>query len=348
MSKELNIARFFSLKRVLIPVLLGLGVGALLIFRNTDMDVLSNIRWNSTSYLWLLFAVLMVVFRDLGYILRLRLLTEKKINWKRSFQVIMLWEFASALTPSVVGGSAVAIFIINKEKIPLGKASAIVMITALLDEVFYLITVPVVLILVAGYPVFSQNNFVILGTTFSSLSLFLIGYGFMLFLSLFFAYAVFINPRAIKRFLLKLFHVKFLRKWRHGALSTGNDLIITSKEMKGKSFFFWLKAFATTFFSWTARFLVVNFLILAFMPVDNHLHIHATQMVMWVIMLISPTPGGSGVAELIFSDFLQVFLVAGLAPVLAVIWRILSYYVYLIVGSIILPGWLLRVLKKSA
>jgi glycosyltransferase 2 family protein len=83
------------------------------------------------------------------------------------------------------------------------------------------------------------------------------------------------------------------------------------------------------------------------MPVDNHLHIYATQMVMWVIMLISPTPGGSGIAELIFNDFLGVFLLAGLAPVLAVFWRLLSYYIYLIIGSIILPGWLLRVFRKQ-
>jgi glycosyltransferase 2 family protein len=346
MSKEINISRFFSFRRVLIPILLGLGVGAFLIFRNTELEVLSNIRWNRTSFFWLFMALLMVVFRDLGYILRLRILLNKALSWRRSFQVIMLWEFASALTPSIVGGSAVAMFIIHKEKIPLGRASAVVMVTAMLDEIFYLITVPVVLLLVAGYPVFSQHNFVILGTTVSSFALFVAGYLFMLFLTLFISYAIFINPRAIKRFLLKLFHIRMLRKWKHGALTTGNDLITTSAEMKGKSFLFWLKAFTATFFSWTSRFLFVNFLILAFMPVENHLHIYATQMVMWVIMLISPTPGGSGIAEYIFNNFLKVFLVAGLAPVLAVIWRIFSYYIYLIVGSIILPGWLGRVFKK--
>lgn len=347
MSKELNIARFFSFRRVFIPVLLGLGVGALLIFRNTELDILTNIRWNNTSYFWLFMGVLMVIFRDLGYILRLRLLTDKALSWRRSFQVIMLWEFASALTPSIVGGSAVAMFIINKERIPLGRASAVVMVTALLDELFYLITVPVVLLMISDYQVFSNSSFVVFGMTLNSFSLFLMGYGFMLFLSLFILYAVFIDPRKIKRFLLKLFHVRFLRKWRHGALNTGIDLVITSKEMKGKNLFFWIKAFATTFFSWTARFLLVNFLILAFMPVDNHFHIYATQMVMWIIMLISPTPGGSGIAEYIFNDFLKIFLVAGLAPVLAVIWRILSYYIYLIVGSIILPGWIQRVFRKK-
>ncbi len=347
MGKEFNIARFFSFRRVFIPILIGLGVGLFLIYNNTDLDILKNIRWNRTSYFWLLMGVLMVIFRDLGYIIRLRMLTDKELSWRRSFQVIMLWEFASALTPSIVGGSAVAMFIIHKEKIPLGRASAVVMITALLDELFYLITVPIVLLLIGDYPLFSNSSFIVFGQSFNSFTLFLIGYGFMLVLSFFILYAVFIDPKKIKRFLLKFFHIRFLKKWKHGALNTGNDLVTTSREMKGKSFFFWIKTFAATFFSWTARFLLVNFLILAFMPVDNHFHIYATQMVMWVIMLISPTPGGSGIAEYIFNDFLKIFLVAGLAPVLAVIWRILSYYIYLIVGSIILPGWIQRVFRKK-
>jgi len=289
----------------------------------------------------------MVVCRDLGYILRLRLLTNKELSWRKSFQVIMIWEFASALTPSVVGGSAVAMFIINKEKIPLGRASAIVMITALLDELFYLITVPLIMIFVTDFSFFYNNSYVIFGTTFSGFGLFLIGYGFMLFLTLFISYAVFINPRKIKAFLVRVFKFRWIRKWRYGALTTGNDLINTSKELKGKTYQFWLKGFAYTFLSWTARFLLVNFLILAFMPVESHFQIYATQMVMWVIMLISPTPGGSGFAEYLFSDFLKVFLVSGLAPILAVIWRILSYYLYIIIGSIVLPVWLQRVRKKD-
>jgi glycosyltransferase 2 family protein len=343
---EVNITRFFGFKRVIIPVLIGLAVAFFLIYNNTNIDVLSSIRWNNSSYIWLLFALLMVVFRDLGYILRLRLLTNKAISLRHSFQTIMLWEFASALTPSVVGGSAVAMYIIHKENIPFGRSSAIVMVTALLDELFYLISVPVVLLLAHNYPIFSNNTYHFLGTTLSSFGLFLIGYGFMFLLAAFMVFAVFIRPAAIKIFLLRLFSVRWLRKWKAGALKTGNDLIATSHEMKGKSFPFWLKAFGYTFFSWTSRFLFINFLILAFMPVNSHLHIYATQMVMWVIMLISPTPGAAGLAERVFNAFLKVFLVAGLAPVLAVLWRIFTYYIYLIVGSLILPGWISRVFKK--
>ena len=93
-------------------------------------------------------AVAFEAIRDLGYMYRICLMTDKKVSWKNSFQVIMLWEFASALTPSVVGGSAVALYIVTKEIKNTGKATAIVMITALLDELFYIIMVPIIFVLV--------------------------------------------------------------------------------------------------------------------------------------------------------------------------------------------------------
>ena len=116
----------------------------------------------------------------------------------------------------------------------------------------------------------------------------------------------------------------------------------TSGELKGKPLTFWIKAFSATIASWTARYWVVNFLILAFIAVDEHLLIYARQLVMWVIMLISPTPGSTGVAEIAFSGFLKDFIPIGLAGTLALLWRLVSYYPYLFIGAVILPKWLRR------
>lgn len=343
-----KIASFFSFKRVLFPIAIGMAVASYLIIKEIDLTILDNIRWTSRSYLWLFMALMMVVLRDLGYMIRIRILTQNQLSWGKSFNVIMLWEFASALTPSVVGGSAVAMLILNKEKIPLGRSTAVVMVTALLDELFYIIVVPLVLILVAGsFDVFAMKDLVVFGMKITAFNIFLIGYLFIVTLTLIISYAIFINPRGFKWFLVYLFKFKIIRKWRYGALLTGTDLVTSAKEMKGKSLVFWLKAFGATALSWTARFTLVNFLILAFLPVDNHLHIYASQLVMWVIMLISPTPGGSGIAEIIFNDFLSPFIIVGLTPILGFFWRLLSFYIYLIIGSLVLPVWLQKVFRKS-
>lgn len=335
-----RLARFFTKKRVFFAMSIGLSISIYLVVKNTDSTILSQI--NNISFIWLSLAILMVIFREIGYILRLRILTNKKITFRNCFQVIMLWEFASILTPSVVGGSAIAMYIIHKEGIKAGTATTYVMITALLDELFYILTVPFLFLIHSDLNVFDKD-YIILGYTLPIKIIFYIGYGFMLFLSIFISYAIFVSPKSIRRFLFSLFSLPFLRKWLFHALRFGKDLQLTSIEMKSKPLGFWLSLFMVTFFSWSARFLFINFLIATFIPVNDHIELYATQMIMWVIMLISPTPGAAGIAELLFHNFLSDFIHKGFSPILGLFWRFFSYYIYLIVGVIVLPLWIKRV-----
>ena len=72
-------------------------------------------------------AVLFMFGRDIGYIIRIRVLSGGELSWLQAFRVIMLWEFTSAITPSAVGGTSVAIIYVHKEGISVGRSSAIVM-----------------------------------------------------------------------------------------------------------------------------------------------------------------------------------------------------------------------------
>lgn len=295
---------------------------------------------------WLFISLLAVMARDIGYMIRIRILTKNQLSWRQAFDSIMLWEFASAVTPSVVGGSGVAIFILNREGLSVGKSTAVVMVTALLDELFYILMVPLLLIFIGTsqlFPVDLQKE--IFGIELNTQGLFWAGYGFIVLLTLSISLAIFLFPRALKYLLLQIFRMPLLRRWRYKVIQVGDDIITTSKEIKGEKAGYWLKAFLATFLSWTARYWVVNFLILGFGPVSNHVLLYARQLVMWVIMLISPTPGGAGVAELAFDGFLKDFTPIGFAVALALVWRIFTYYPYLFVGAFILPRWLKKTRK---
>jgi uncharacterized protein (TIRG00374 family) len=87
---------------------------------------------------------------------------------------------------------------------------------------------------------------------------------------------------------------------------------------------------------------VVNCLILAFHSGNDQVLIFARQLIMWIIMLISPTPGSSGVAEIVFTSFLSEFITHGLQDAMSLLWRIISYYPYLVIGAIFLPRWIRR------
>lgn len=67
------------------------------------------------------------------------------------------------------------------------------------------------------------------------------------------------------------------------------------------------------------------------------------QLILWLFMLVSITPGGSGVAEYGFGELLSTFTSSGLLlAAMALIWRLISYFPYLFIGSVLLPKWIQR------
>lgn len=316
----------------------------------TQRNIISNFfhNWTKSTLAFLLLAIAMAMIRDFFYICRIRLLTDKQLSWKQSFQVIMMWEFGSAVTPSIVGGSALAFFIVSLEGIPAGRSTAIVMSTALLDELFYIIVTPIMIFFVGADLAFSTGtHFAFLSGSFGVKVIFGIGYGFMCILSLFILFSIFWYPQKSKQFLRFLGTRKMFRKWHENFAKMGDDIVTTSRELRGKSVWFWTKAYGYTLLSWTARFFVVNFLLLTVSSTGNHILIWVRQLVMWIILCISPTPGSTGIAEFAFPVFLGEFIPEGMSSFLAVAWRIFTYYPYIIIGLIVLPIWTRRIIKQQ-
>lgn len=348
MSKRAKIiAKTFSGWRIFIAVFIGMSVSIYLVSDDFKLSSYIALSLTFNSLLFLIMAIVFEAIRDIAYMYRIRLMTDGRINWKQSFQVIMLWEFASALTPSVVGGSAVALYIVNKEIKNIGKSTAIVMITALLDEMFYIVMVPISFILIGSKDLFVNTEFKLFNIgSFPTEIIFVIGYIFILLLTSTIFFAIFFRPKLFKSLLNSVFSLPILKRWKVNANNTGEEIIVTSEQMKGKNLSFWVKAFGSTLISWIARFAVINMLILVLMGEGNQILIFARQLIMWVILLISPTPGGSGVAEYMLPKFLGEFM-GPFGNEIALSWRLLSYYSYLFIGSIILPLWLRRVYKTK-
>lgn len=307
--------------------------------KQTFADALSAIQWSSKTFLWLGVALLFMVGRDFFYMLRIRHLTHKELTWKSSFFVIMLWEFASALSPGVVGGAAVAMFILKREKIALGRSTAIVLVTTLFDNLFYIVLIPFVFLFIGQAELFPAE-------TTGSLTVqyvFWIGFLVILFLSLFLFLAIFVAPQLAGKILVAVCALPFLQKWRDRAAKTGEDIVIAAAEFKKERFTYWVQLFFITCGSWISRYLVINAVLQAFLIIGfmDHILILGKQLVLWLFMLISPTPGASGVAEYAFGELLSGFSESALLlATMAIIWRLISYFPYLFIGAILLPRWM--------
>ena len=340
-------------RKIILPVFLGLAVVGWFISKEIDTEVISKLHFTWRSVFWLLIAWFCMVFRDLGYMIRIRILSDKDLTWRQAFRVIMLWEFTSSISPSTIGGTAVAVVFLHKEGMTVGKSTAVVLATSFLDELYFVIMLPLLLLLVGKDALFTTS---LQGTGFSflnELTLFAtIGYSIIFLWVILVGYGLFFNPEGISKLINKIFRLPVIRKWEGAANKAGNDIIESSHELKRKPLLFWLKAMTATILSWTARYWVVNAIIVAFFTINNHFLIFARQLVTWIMMIISPSPGGSGFAELILGRYISDQIPANpevavsIALAIAIIWRIISYYPYLIIGALLVPGWIERKIVK--
>ncbi len=330
--------------RIIYPIVIGLVVVSYMLYKEFDISAFHQIHFTWTSVWWLFIACLCMFIRDLGYVIRIRVLSGNRLSWIKSIRIIFLWEFTSAVTPSAVGGTTIAILFVNKEGIKVGRSSAIVMATSFLDELYFIIMFPIILLSVSQTALWTMPG--VSHSIVESLFWFaIIGYALKLSYLIILSYGLFKNPRGLKYLLMKCFKWRIFRKWRQNANEAGSDIIRNSQELRKMPFLFWVKTFGATFCSWTARYWVVNAILMAFWAGNyswaEHFLIFARQLVMWLTMLISPTPGGSGFAEFVFKEYLGEFLPgAGVAIAIAILWRVVSYYPYLFIGAFIIPGWI--------
>jgi len=332
--KKDNPVKFYQ---VLIPIVLGLVVIIWLFIHEFDITVFSTFNFTTASVLFLFSAFLLILLRDLCMMWRFRMMTNNDLSWKQAFHINTLSEFTSAVTPRAIGGSSLVIIFLAKEGINTGRSTTIMFVNLFLDELFFIIVCPIIFVFIPINEIFNSSSVIVssFGVVFAASYLLRFIWTCILYIG------IFRRPEWIKKVLLVLFKLPILRRWFYQVEYFSDALVQTSKDMGKYSFLFWIKVLVVTLLSWIAQFLVVNAIFLAFVPINNHLVVFARQLVLWVVMAVSPTPGGSGISELAFKDYYSdIFSSKSAIIFVTVIWRIISYYFYLLLGVILIPKWI--------
>lgn len=346
----------FSRKKILLPVALGIGISLYLILSSAHPGQLKNIPFTWHLPVGLLLAVLAVLTRDIAYIYRIRQLTGKKLSWFKSFEVTMLWEFGSAVTPGAVGGIALAVFVLKREGVSYGRSTAIIMLSSLLDNLAFVLMYSI-LFAVVGQKMFLvspdcsdlQGRQILQSVGYIANKAW-IGFAVLSGAAVFLSIAMFVVPQATKNFFSSLAGFRLLKRFAPRLQNLGREIEISSIEFKNAGAAFYLRTFAATMVSWVARYLLANAIIFSVSDLPlNQLEVLARQYVLWPFIIIPFTPGASGVAEIFFQVFNCQFMPPydGLPTAATFVWRMYSYYIYLLIGMIVLPRWLARTAKPA-
>ncbi len=325
------------LLKVIAPVVIGMAVVAYLFYREFNPAVWGEIDFDWRAVCAIALAWVCMGGRDFGLSWRFRVITDRRLTWGQSVRVCMMCEFTSCVTPSVVGGSALGMVFMNREGIELGRATTLTLVTLFLDELFFVVSLPVVMLFVPYGDLFSFDGGMF---TMGLQTVFWLVYsGLVIYTGLLFV-GIIVKPTVVKRILSTLFRLPLLKRWRPKVETLGDNMAVAGMELRGYSFGWWLNAFLATAVSWLSRYLIVNALFWGFVPGIDQLVAFARQSVVWVVLLVSPTPGGSGLSEWLFTEYYgDMINSTGIALVIALLWRVITYYVYLVIGAFMIPSW---------
>lgn len=347
---ETSILDSLKTSKIIFPIFIGLVVVGWMMYTQLDLKALASINLNGHTLFWISMFVFMYILRHLFYAWRLRIMSDNAFSWKKAIELIVIWEFSSAVSPTSVGGAGVAFFLLSQENLSGAKTITVVLYSMVIDTLLFILFLPIFYIILG--PIMIRPDMVYFSDIDGYGITFLTVLGFMTAYGMLFYYGLFINPRSIKRLLLRVSHISFLKKFKTDLKNTAYDVMTTSKEIKLKPWSFHFKSFGVTIGAWLVRFFAINCLILAFVSnIDlsfyDHLIALARGMAMHVITSFSPTPGASGIAEYLFGGFFRDYIPEGIASLVALVWRIVSFYAYLIAGAIVIPLWIKNMRRKK-
>jgi len=326
---------------ILFSVALSLSIIVLILYFTIDVNTLSYFSKVSMRYEFFAFFGAAVLLNFISWIIwgaRLKILSNAikptaNIRWGESTKIVIANLFLAGITPSVAGGEPVRIYLLNRDGLSLGEATAAVLGERLIDAVFILVCIPF------AFFIFKDKVNVKLISYGLTIGIIVFVIGIFLF-----AFAI-KYPQKIKALLVFISKKlnRFSKKKDRGAAVV--DRIGCEVDNFHQSMVFYLTggrkefllAGVLTVLMWTVGFLIPSMLLLALGLPPFWVESYAAQALLLIIVMLPTTPGSSGVAELGMAALYGVLLGAShqyLLGVFVLLFRFITYHMNMICGAI--------------
>lgn len=271
---------------------------------------------------------------------KIRYLADNELSWMGAFRVVLTWDFASAITPSTIGGAPVATYAMTRENISFGKSGAVMLYSVLLDQLFYVMIIPALIVLGFYFEVVPEEAGWIGDSAMFLVYTLILAYAFVL------AYGLIVNPESLKRVARIVFRFPLLRKLAPKVESELDNLVSFSKILSQKPKSYLLKAFAVSTLAWLAKVSIPTIVVLSFLPADEFLSV-LRSFAMTFAGFFMPTPGGSGGMEGLFVLFQgPLFDRTIFIGISVFMWRLFTYYQNIGFGMLVM-AWYMKPINRD-
>ncbi|WP_292426791.1 flippase-like domain-containing protein [Methanoregula sp.] len=253
------------------------------------------------------------------------------IKFFYSLNLVFANLLAAAVTPAQAGGEPVRVHELYKAKVPLGDATAIVIMERVLDG-----------IALAGLAAFAMFALTEQWKSLGAISDIMI-YITWVFVAgcLLLFYLAIRRPDVMKRVADRAARF-FTRKWEPERVTKLLERIeqeianfhaaVLKFVRTAKSGLIWGMVF--TLLYWVSEIVTASLILMGLGQPPLFFESFVIQLILAILMMLPLTPGSSGIAELGATSMYALFIPAAIVGVFVVIWRIVLYYFNIALGII--------------
>lgn len=278
---------------------------------------------------WFALAVSMLGLRIVFGGMRLAAVSSGRLSLAHGMRGQLAWDFFSNVTPSAIGGGPfVAAYVARDRGMPLGEGVAILLFAMLVEQFWtFFSTLFVLAMLLLGVPVMPESvggwGKMVLG-----------GYATVMAVwTVVMTTALLYRPAWIGAGVAWASRAPVLRRWGPRIRAEGHHLEDRASVLRGHGFGFYLRGFVLASLAWIARYAMLVFLVWSVDRSADGPLVFLRYMALMLGTMVMPTPGGAGSAEGLFALFIGPLVTpAVLVTPLLVVWRLLGYYLFLLLG----------------
>jgi glycosyltransferase 2 family protein len=259
---------------------------------------------------------------------RIKILADsKEVTLFRAVRSLLLFLYGATVTPGATGANVALAWYLSRYT-DAKRATAVAVFGLTFDLVYYAWSLPVCFIILHLKNV--NLNMPLIGPFLGVVVVF----GSIISIS--FAYALAFQLQRLERLLFALFSLKLLLRFRRGALrfiqETGHAMAGIRRMPLGTQ----LGLHALTALSFLLHFGAANVVAAGLGLNVDHVALLAMQSLLVAISFVVPTPGGAAYFEVVLGRSSPAVGIpeAAVTP-FVVIWRFLSYFLYLFIGPFI-------------
>lgn len=320
---------------IIISLILSITIIIIILVLTVNTETLEYLSTHQIRYEFFFAAIIVNIIYWIIWGIRLRILSnaiDNNVNisiWE-STKIIIANLFLANITPSMAGGEPVRIYLLNKNGLSFGSATASVLGERLLDAIFLLLCVPFAFLIFRGR---IEIEILRIGLTIA-IAIFIIAV-------VIFAYAL-KNPQKTKSFLIFLSDKMSRFSKKKDRKSTSIDRINRGVDDFHNSMIFFLstgkkafiKAGIFTAIFWITGWMVPPLILMGLGLQPFIVESFAAQVLLIIIVMMPTTPGGTGVTEGSAAVLYSVFISSSLVGIFIILFRFITYYMGLIAGAI--------------